>query len=208
MTQRPIIDAGPALNFLSINKAKLLIGVLGKLSAPEAVQEEVLRKAAQDGRFQAAEVAWKRLTPTYIEVLSDDPTDELARVVHRITAQPMQDRVKQSKDLGETMVIAHAVVAAETGAEVIVLIDDGRGAKTATSEKYRLDRMRTTDETVGSIRLVSTLTVLERAAGTTHIADKRDMRDIYQRLRDLDDGLPPIEKTGLLTTIRWKAGPQ
>ncbi|MCY1138414.1 hypothetical protein OWR29_10435 [Actinoplanes sp. Pm04-4] len=32
--ERPIIDAGPALNFLSINKERLLISVLGKLGAP------------------------------------------------------------------------------------------------------------------------------------------------------------------------------
>ena len=48
MSHRPIIDAGPGLNFLSINKERLLIGVLGPLSAPEAVQNEVLRKAQQD----------------------------------------------------------------------------------------------------------------------------------------------------------------
>jgi hypothetical protein len=36
-TQRPIIDAGPSLNFLSINKERLLIGMLGRLSAPAAV---------------------------------------------------------------------------------------------------------------------------------------------------------------------------
>jgi hypothetical protein len=32
MSHRPIIDAGPGLNFLSINKERLLIGVLGPLS--------------------------------------------------------------------------------------------------------------------------------------------------------------------------------
>jgi len=41
MSHRPIIDAGPGLNFFSINKERLLIGVLGQLSAPETVQEEV-----------------------------------------------------------------------------------------------------------------------------------------------------------------------
>jgi hypothetical protein len=46
MKRRPIIDAGPGLNFLSINKERLLIGVLGRLSAPETVQNEVLRKSA------------------------------------------------------------------------------------------------------------------------------------------------------------------
>ena len=32
MSHRPIIDAGPGLNFLSINKERLLIQVLGQLS--------------------------------------------------------------------------------------------------------------------------------------------------------------------------------
>jgi predicted nucleic acid-binding protein len=134
MSQRPIIDAGPSLNFLSINKERLLIAPMGKLSAPEAVQMEVFRKASQDVRFRPAAVSWRKLRPTYIEVLADDPTTELARVVNRITNQRMDDRLRQSKDLGETMVIAHAVVAAEAGADVVVLIDDGRGAQDATRE--------------------------------------------------------------------------
>jgi hypothetical protein len=37
MSIRPIIDAGPGLNFLSTNKERLLIGVLGPFSAPETV---------------------------------------------------------------------------------------------------------------------------------------------------------------------------
>jgi hypothetical protein len=207
MSQRPIIDAGPGLNFLSINKERLLIGVLGPLSAPEAVQTEVLRKSAQDPRFRAAAPVWRKLTPKWIQILPDEATSELAQVVHRITQQPMNERLRYSKDLGETMVIAHAVVAAEAGADVIVLIDDGPGAKTATIEIRRLRRRRAVNSTVGSIKLVSTLTVLERAAGTQHIRNRAEMRDIYQRLRGLDDGLPHIEKTALLTTLRWATGP-
>jgi hypothetical protein len=29
------------------------------------------------------------------------------------------------------------------------------------------------------------------------------MRDTYRRLRELDDGLPPIEKTDLLSDTLW-----
>jgi hypothetical protein len=104
-------------------------------------------------------------------------------------------------------VIAHAVVAAESGAHVVVLIDDGPGARTATGEIRRLQRLRTRGGEVGSIRLISTLTVLELAAATNHIPDRARMRDIYQRLRGLDDGLPPIDKTSLLTTTRWSNRP-
>ncbi len=52
MSYRPIIDAGPGLNFLSINKERLLIDVMGPLSAPETVQDEVLRKARQGCALQ------------------------------------------------------------------------------------------------------------------------------------------------------------
>jgi hypothetical protein len=203
MSHRPIIDAGPSLNFLSVNKERLLIGVLGPLSTPETVQEEVFRKARQDERFRAAETVWRKLTPRWIQILSDDQTPELAAVVHRITRLPMEQRLKHQKDLGETMVIAHAVVAAEAGETVTVLIDDGPGTRIATSEINRLRLLGTTGRAVGSIRLVSTLTVLERAAGGQHIPDKAEMHHIYKRLRRLDDGLPPIDTTNLLSSALW-----
>jgi len=163
----PIIDAGPSLNFFSIRKERLLIGVLGKLSAPETVEQEVLRKSRQDERFRAAEGVWRRLSPEWMQILSDDQTPELAAVVHRITRQPMEQRLKRSQDLGETMVIAHAVVAAESGESVTVLIADGPGARIASLEMARLKRLRTGGRAVGSIRLISALTVLERAAAAS-----------------------------------------
>lgn len=103
MSHRPIIDAGPGLNFLSINKERLLFGTLGALSTPETVQQEVLRKARQDPRFSAAEVIWRKLSERWMHILPDDITPELAGVVHRLTGLHMQDRMVHSKDLGETM---------------------------------------------------------------------------------------------------------
>jgi hypothetical protein len=203
MSQRPIIDAGPSLNFLSINKERLLIGVLGPLSVPETVQAEVMRKSQEDARFRSAATVWRKLAPRWLQILSDDETPELAAAVHRITQQPMQERLRQPRDLGEIMVVAHAVVAAEAGETMTVLIDDGSGARIATSEMSRLQRLRAQGRAVGSIRLVSTLTVLERAAGGKHIPDKATMRDIYQRLRGLDDGLPPVDTTNLLSSTHW-----
>lgn len=203
MSVRPIVDAGPGLNFLSINKERLLITVLGPFSAPETVQDEVLRKSRQDGRFRAAATVWRKLTPRWIQILPDDATPELAAVVQRISGLPMDERRRQAKDLGETMVIAHAVVAAESGQAVTILMDDGPGAQIATSEIVRLQRLRSNGPPVGSIRLASTLTVLGRAAGTEHLPDRAAMRDTYKRLRGLDDGLPPIETTNLLSHKFW-----
>jgi len=203
MSVRPIIDAGPCLNFLSINKERLLIAVLGPLSAPETVQDEVLRKSRQDDRFRAAATVWRKLKDRWIQILSDDATPELVTVIQRISGLPMSQRMGQPKDLGETMVIAHAVVAAESGQSVTILIDDGPGARIATSEISRLQRLAASGHTVGSITLASTLTVLERAAGTEHLPDRAAMRDTYNRLRGLDDGLPPIERTDLLSPKLW-----
>jgi hypothetical protein len=204
MSVRPIIDAGPGLNFLSINKERLLIAVLGRFSAPETVQDEVFRKSQQDNRFRAAATVWSKLTThDWIQILPDDVTPELAGVVQRICGLPMADRLKHAKDLGEIMVIAHAVVVAESGQPVTVLIDDGPGAAIATSEIRRLQRLGSSGRSAGSITLASTLTILGRAAGTEHLPDRAAMRDTYRRLRELDDGLPPIENTDLLSDTLW-----
>jgi hypothetical protein len=100
MSIRPIIDAGPGLNFLSANKERLLIAVLGPLSAPETVRDEVLRKSRQDDRFRAAATVWRKLASHYIQILPDDVTPELATVVQRISGLPISERMKHSKDLG------------------------------------------------------------------------------------------------------------
>ncbi|WP_198285935.1 hypothetical protein [Saccharomonospora marina] len=50
---------------------------------------------------------------------------------------------------------------------------------------------------------MSTMTVLARAAGGEHVPDRAAMRDSYKRLRELDDGLPPIETTDLLSSTHW-----
>jgi hypothetical protein len=203
VNNRPIIDAGPALNFLSINRERLLISVLGPLSSPETVENEVLRKAKVDTRFTSVEQAWRRLKPNLLTILSDDTTRELSMAVNRISGLPLDQRQKQLKDLGEIMVIAHVVVAAEAGAEVIVLIDDSNGAYAATREIDRLSRRQAQGHPVGSIKLVSTLTVLELAAGGNYLPSRKVMRDLCDKLRSCDNGLPPIEYTRLLSPELW-----
>lgn len=203
MSRRPIMDAGPGINFFSVNKERLLFSTLGALSVPEAVETEILRKACRDRRFTAAAVVWKKLPRHLMEVLSDDVTDELSAAVQRISGVPFDQRIRSSKDLGETMVLAHAAVAAEAGDHVIVLIDDGGGCRAAAAEAQRLKRLQAAGKPVGSIGLVGTVTVLERAAGGEHLPHKDAMRDLYRRLRTLDDGLPPLDATGLMNLPCW-----
>ncbi|WP_220490690.1 hypothetical protein [Tessaracoccus sp. MC1627] len=173
------------------------------MSAPEAVRDEVLRKSRTESRFKAGGQVWRKLEPRYMEVLSDDVTDELATAVNRISGMPVERRIRRSEDLGEVMVIAHAVVMAEGGNDVYVLIDDGGGRKLAGSEARRLDRLRRAGRKVGAIWLVGTVTVLEKAAGSEYLPDRGAMRDLYQRLRGLDDGLPPLDQTQLMVLPCW-----
>ena len=162
-----------------------------------------MRKAKQDDRFRTAAAVWRKLKTHWIQILPDDATPELTTVVQRVSGLPMGERRRQSKDLGEIMVIAHAVVAAESGQSVTILMDDGHGATIATSEISRLRRLVSSGHPVGSITLASPPTILARAASTEHLPDRPAMRDIYNRLRGLDDGLPPIEKTDLLSPELW-----
>ena len=82
--------------------------------------------------FGQASVAWSK-PGQYMQVLSDEWTDDLARAVSDVARMPMGDRMKTSKDLVEIMVIAHALVAAKAGADVTVLIDDGAGRQLASA---------------------------------------------------------------------------
>lgn len=203
MSGYTIIYAGPSINFFSINKERLLFSVLGALNAPEAVEEEVLRKARQDKRFSAAGRVWRKLPPRLLHILFDDVAKGLSIAVERISGVPYARRMHSSKDLGETMVIAHAAVTAEAGEDVVILIDDGDGVDRAAKEAKRLQRLRNMGRSVGSIQLIHTATVLEVAAGGEHLLDRAAMRNIHLRLKELDDGLLPLEKTNLMRLPCW-----
>ncbi len=199
------MDAGPGLNFFSIHQERLLIRTVGALSIPETVRDEIVRKSRIDSRFEAAEGVLKKLPEHLLAVLSDAPTDDLNAVVSRIAGIPMEERRLTGKDLGELMVIAHAVVAAEAGHEVTVLIDDGAGREFAVLEINRIRRLKMRGTPgIGGIALLSTPTVLRRAAGLGHIADRAQMRELYERLRTLDDGLVPLEGTDLMRLECWR----
>lgn len=204
MNVRPIIDAGPSLNFFSTNSERMLFSRVGALHMPETVHAEVLRKARSDRRFIAARDVLHRLPARLLEVLSDRSNAELDAAVGRIVGVAANVRRRQAKDLGELMVVAHATVAAEKGHHVTVIIDDGDGRRIATAERRRLERLSTQGRDVGSLSLVSTTTILMGAAGTGELPDRGAMRTLYARMRSLDDGLPPIEATGLLSGDTWR----
>lgn len=205
MTRRPIMDAGPGVNFFSLHQERLLFRALGPIAVPETVQEEILRKARQEQRFAPAATVIGKLPTRLFEVVADEANDQdLVRAVDRLTGMPLVERRRRSKDLGETMVVAHASVAAMSGADVRVLIDDGGGQDLAVLEQHRLDVLRRNGRQVGRLIIVDTRTVLARAAELSLLEDRGAMRKLYERLRELDDGLVPIQDTGLLDLDCWK----
>lgn len=70
MVDRVIIDAGPVLNFFSINKERVLTEVVGRLSVPETVQKEVYRKAETDKRFERVKLTFDKALGGDISIFS------------------------------------------------------------------------------------------------------------------------------------------
>jgi hypothetical protein len=200
-----VIDAGPAINFLATNNERILLSALGGyVSAPETVACEVARKARSDNRFTAALRVWAKLeSVNRITILNDDVTPELDRAVSRITGLPMAERLKQGRDLGEIMVIAHASRLAEAGDSIVILIDDANGQALARSEQRRLDRLGTTQPAVGSITLMTTPQILSQVARTSLVPNRTKMRSVYRQLKACDDGLVTIGQTHLLSDELW-----
>lgn len=199
-----IIDAGPALTFLARkDTTRILYAGLGSVSllAPEQVEHEVIRKSRHDKRrFGTAEATWKKVVAaSRLTVLPDDETADLAAAVQRLCLMPMSVRMRQQKDLGEILVIAHAAVRAEAGEDVAVLIQERDGTAMAHNETVRINAMAG----VGRLRVWNTQTILLRAAGTEHLASKPAMKSVYESMLPLDAALPPITETTLLSPDIW-----
>ena len=195
------------MTFFSLNKERLLFAALGSLSVPETVVEEIRRKSSKDRNFARASRVLDKLPPTLWEVLSDEVTPELNSVVHRISRMPMADRITDGRDLGELMVIAHAVVIAEGGTDAFVFIEDGGGAGIARRQSSLLERRRKAGEPVGALKLINTQTVLKRAVIGGLIKDRAEMRKLYADMRLKDGALVPIDDTDLLSRALWKRAP-
>lgn len=190
-----LLDAGPSLNFLAVGQQNVLIQLAGamdlQLQAPERVDREVLG-VARGSRFKrtAVQKTWKTLTSAGRVVILDDTLESTVfmNAVTRISGMPAKDRVRDSKSLGEIMVLAHASVYAQAGEQVFVLIDDGDGRDRALKERAWLKR----NEYTGRVVLWSTRDVLEKAAEFPGWIDKEKTWEVvYDEMRKFDDGLVP-----------------
>lgn len=190
--RRVILDAGPAITFCAANKQRILHGVLndiGDLKAPATVDLEVKNKARPGTRFEAARKNWAGLVDNgHIDLLSDEASDALNAAVIQLDGTPLAERVRITRDLGELMVMAHALVMRDAGIDVVVLIDESRAQEVATR---------------AGLRVLDTPRTLGLAARSGLITDRGAMRKIYAELRRFDDGLVDITQTDLLKSATW-----
>lgn len=210
-----VLDAGPCLNFFATNNQNILVRVVGKgFRVPETVRAEVARRSRdqRDARFARAWNVWMRLESNgWIEVLSDSSTPSLLAAAKAVlTGASFPERLTRSKDLGETMVVIHAVEISMRGNDVVVIIDDAEGRVLASTQTRRLERLSLLRREqggapIGRVTLMSTGSVLAEAARTGVIADRAQMKSVYAQLKQCDDGLLPIERTDLLDPALWPA---
>ncbi|WP_166997267.1 hypothetical protein [Paramicrobacterium fandaimingii] len=190
-----IIDAGPTLTFTAAGQRELLMDVVtrrgSRLLMPESVIDEVARKSSQQKRFAECENDLANvIAHGQIEKLRDDIEDvALSQQVNRITGLGTRVRLGESKDLGETMVIAHALKLKQSGAEARVFIDEWRGQRVALRH---------------GLKVVSTESILVGAISLKLVSDRGEMRKIYDKLREFDDGLVHIDQTQLLSRERYR----
>lgn len=201
---RPIIDAGPSLNFFSLNEERLLFRTVGPLSTPESVIGELQNRSRKDQRFRQTPGVLRKLPESLWKIISDENTPQLLSVLNRIAASPYAPSTNKGNNIGEIMVVSHAVVLAEAGLDTYVLIDDQGGQKLARHEGSRLARLALSSQSVGSLTCISTIDVLTRACDQGFIESRQAAKALYARMKPLDDGLPPIELTGLLTLPIWE----
>lgn len=209
MTNKPpfILDAGPALNFLSKGHQNLLINAVGRqpIHAPESVQTEVARRSLKDARFRGAEGRWRSMKPNWLTVLSDSADDQhLLMAAQVLLNTPLGVRLDEGDDLGETMVVLHAYVRARQQSTVFVIIDDKGGRRFAQDAIDNLARHKTAGREVGAIVVVGTIDLIERRLNSEDIPDIATLKSIWADISPLDDGLEDdISKTGLLTSAEW-----
>lgn len=214
MTGKPpfILDAGPALNFLSKGHENLLINAVGRqtIHAPASVETEVLRKSGRDGEFKGAHGRWKRMRPKWLNVLSDDADDEyLLQAAQVLINMPLDVRLEEGDDLGETMVVLHAYVRARQGTDVFVIIDDAGGKAFARKAIANLNAHKAAGRPVGRMQIVGTIDLIGRRLNSEDIPDTDTLKTIWADISPLDDGLPnDLDETGLLTSPEWDRPPK
>ena len=157
---------------------------------PREVANEIEDKSGEDPRFSRAKSLLGGMTRQGLfKILEADESDEeLFKAIKIVSpGPPSQLMVRRRKDLGETMVVAHAIKLREQGHTVAVVIDDRGGRSMASRYGFKF---------IGTVRILA-------VAASSGLVTRAENKAIYERLRPssgapgLDDGLPHWTLTGL-----------
>ncbi|MFE4423649.1 hypothetical protein [Streptomyces sp. NPDC056817] len=188
-----ILDAVICVHFVGANLHHLLVDVLQKadltLFVPQEVCDEV---AGKDRKYQGLKLRWTRLTGSqHVRVL---PAIEVrtapARVIEvfeDVRGRQVEDALRESKDLGEAVVVAHGVHYQDLGHEVLVAIDDQGGQALAAD---------------CDLQVITVEDVLVMAIEFERFPTEGELKKVYEKLRGFGDGLPSYTQTPL--AIRYK----
>ncbi|MBG0738890.1 hypothetical protein IV500_05570 [Paeniglutamicibacter antarcticus] len=201
--QITILDAGPCITFCAAAKQSLLVEVLqrgsNQIRVPDVVNDEVSNRGSNRRDFPPITVlnwAWlvehDRIEVVDSSVSSED-AEALSVAVKKLTGTPLAERLTESQDLGEILVIAHAMVRKDRGEVVFVVIDEWRGQQLAS--KF-------------GIKVIDTAWILSSAVVRGLIADRGEMKKTYDALRKYDSGLVHIDQTALLKPALWAQKPK
>lgn len=190
-----LLDAGPSLNFLAVGQENILVQAAVsqqlQLAVPARVDSEIIGMA-RSSRFARTGVhtVWARLKAAQrVEVLPDELiTQPFIDAVTRISGMPAKSRVRDRNSLGEIMVLAHASVYVQQGADVFVLMDEADGRQRARREMGWLQRQGCSS----LLTLWSTRRVLQEAGRRADwIKGGKTWEQVYDAMTPFDDGLRP-----------------
>ncbi|MEU2247491.1 hypothetical protein [Streptomyces sp. NPDC019224] len=191
-----ILDAVICVHFVGANVHRLLVDVLQEadltLLVPQEVCDEVARK---DKKYPGLKLKWTRLTSSrHIRVLPGlEARTAPARVIEvfeDVRGRQVEDALRDAKDLGEAVVVAHGVHYQDEGHEVLVAIDDQGGQALAA------DR---------DLEVMTVEDVLVMAIEFGHFSTEGDLKNVYGKLRKFGDGLPSYAQTPLAICYKeWR----
>ncbi|MBQ0849459.1 hypothetical protein J8N05_14760 [Streptomyces sp. BH-SS-21] len=193
-----ILDAVICVHFVGANLQRLLVEVLQRadlvLLVPQEVCDEVARK---DRKYRGLKLRWTRFTNSQcVEVLpaleAQSAPKRVVEVFVEMRGRQLEDALRESKDLGEAVVVAHGVHYQDQGREVFVAIDDQGGQALAAGR---------------DLEVITVEDVLEMAIQFGKFPTEGDLKVTYEKLRKFGDGLPSYSSTTLANAFgKWRAG--
>lgn len=187
--QQPVslVDAVCWVHFCAAGRSKLLLDVLTALNMEVLVPGEVDEEVQNKSGFPTLKSHWPKFKQApNVRILpklkaDDEDQPEVVAAVVRIRGVGAARALAMPKDLGEIVVIAHAVHLREQGRDVQVLIDDQGGQQLADEED--LD--------------VVTIEVLLMAGVARGVLASAELRKTYEQLIPFGGGLPTWDASDL-----------